>query len=93
MIDPLVYSHQESVSLGAPRHIPFKMHCSNVGFMMLEKKGWEPGKGLGPEGKGRTEPYLPDYQCGAQARLGLGCRRCTAMLTGKNADLELRVSP
>ena len=92
-IDPALYRQTDSLQLGPatnPRHwLPFKLHCSNVGYQMLMKQGWEEGKGLGHGAKGRAEPYVPTQQYGGH--LELGCKRYKAILTGKGAEDEIRV--
>ena len=92
-IDPALSSHTDSLQLGPatnPRHrLPFKLHYSNVGCQMLLKQGWEEGKGLGHDAKGRADPYVPTHQYGGH--LGLGCLRYKATLTGKGAENEIRV--
>ena len=94
-IDPAMYSHKDSLELGpavnARHRLPFKLHCSNIGYQMLLKQGWQEGKGLGCGAKGRVDPYIPTHQCGKDAHLGLGCMRYTDILTGKGAEDEIRV--
>ena len=94
-IDPAMYSHQDSLELGPAvnprRRLPFKLHCSNIGYQILLKQGWQEGKGLGCGAKGRADPYIPTHQCGKDAHLGLGCMRYKDILTGKGAEDEIRV--
>jgi len=34
----------------------FKLTVQNIGFQMMEKMGWMPGQGLGPQNQGITAP-------------------------------------
>jgi len=94
-IDPALFSPEDSPQLDPPvnprRRLPFKLHCSNRGYQMILKKGWEEGKGLGVGAKGRAEPFIPPHQSGEDAHLGLGCLRYKDLLTGKGAEHEIKV--
>lgn len=46
------------------------MPTSNIGYKMLMKMGWQPGSGLGRDGKGIVEPIVGGIDPGV--RIGLG---------------------
>ena len=97
VVDPAAYSHAESLKYDAASvpnsRLQLKLHCSNLGFHMMLKKGWQEGKGLGANATGRTEPYLPVFQSGSyeESHQGLGWSRYQPKLAGEDAEYELRV--